>query len=137
MPESRINFCDGFVTYRPYQVVKKQPNVDMFWVQFYVIFLIWAFLFESMEKIVNIDTKWKYWKSIAEIDSTFRQYVWLYCATISLGCWGGEQGIETPCIYFLFLIFLINLLLFVPFKIFGKITAIKIHRWRGVPQWKH
>ena len=78
---------------------KKQPKVDMFWVQFYVIFLIWAFLFESIENIVNIDTKWKYWKSITEIDFTFRQYVWLYCATFSLGCGGGDEGIVTPCMY--------------------------------------
>ena len=46
-----------FVPYRPYRVLKKQPKVDMFLVQLYVIFLIWAFLFEIIEKIVNIDTK--------------------------------------------------------------------------------
>ena len=42
--------------YRLYRVIKKHPKVDMFLVQFYVIFLIWAVLLESINKIVNIDT---------------------------------------------------------------------------------
>ena len=78
---------------------KKATKIDMFWVQFYMIFWIWAFLSESIEKIVTIDTKCKYWKSIAKIYFSFRQYVWLYCATFSLGCRGGEYGIVTPCTY--------------------------------------
>ena len=61
---------------------------------------IWAFLFESIKKEVNIDTKLKKWKSITEIDFTFRQYVWLYCAAFSLGCGGGDEGIITPCIIY-------------------------------------
>ena len=55
--ECGFNFHVDFVPYRPYRVLKKQPKVDMFLVQLYVIFLIWAFLFESIENIVNIDTK--------------------------------------------------------------------------------
>ena len=39
----------------------------------------------------------KYWNSIAEIVCTFRQYVWLYCATFSLGCEGGGGSIVRPC----------------------------------------
>ena len=60
--------------------------------------LILAFLFESIKKVVNIEIKWKYWKSIAENDFTFQRYVWLYCETFRLGCGGGDKGIATPCI---------------------------------------
>ena len=55
--ECGFDFHVDFEPYRLYRVLKKQPKVDMFLVQFYVIFLIWAFLFESIKKIVNIDTK--------------------------------------------------------------------------------
>ena len=69
--------------------MKKQIN-NVLWVRFLWIL---AFLFESIKKLANIDTEQKYWKSIAEIDFTFRQYVWLYCATFSLGC-GGENKVS-------------------------------------------
>ena len=68
----------------------------MFWVW---CLLILGFLFESIEKVVNIEKKWKYRKSIAENDFTFRQYVLLYCVTFWLCCGGGCKGIATPCTF--------------------------------------
>ena len=32
---------------------KEQPKVNMFWVPFYVIFLIWAFSFESIRRKID------------------------------------------------------------------------------------
>ena len=58
--------------------------------------LILAFLFESIKKVVNIEIKWKYWKSIAENDFTFQRYVWLYCETFRLGCGGGTKVSQHP-----------------------------------------
>ena len=55
--ECGFNFHYDFVPYRPYRVLKKQQKVDMFWVPFYVIFLIWAFSFESIKNS-------KYWYKI-------------------------------------------------------------------------
>ena len=90
--ECGFNFHVEFMPYRSYRLLKKQPKVYMFLMQFYVIFFILAFLLDSIKKIVNIDTKLEYWKSI-EKDSKYWHKIrifkiyrrnWFYFPTICL-----------------------------------------------------
>ena len=89
--ECGFNFHVDFVPYRPYRVLKKQPNVNMVLVQFHAIFLILGIFVREYWKYS------KYWYKM-KISKIHRRN-WFYFQTICLiilcdfwfGLWMGGQ----------------------------------------------